>query len=236
MTVMLAVDGLAAAYGRIPVLRGVSLALAPGERLAVVGANGSGKTTLVRTLMGLLPASAGTIRLDGDDITDWPAHRRSRAGIAYVPQGRDLFPALSVRDNLRMGCRSDGEAAAAIERVVGLFPVIGNLLGRAGGALSGGEQQIVATARALCAGPRLLLLDEPSEGIQPSVVADLVRVLAGLQGPEAPAILLVEQNLTFAAEVAETALVMQRGSIARALPSSALAEPGMLRALLGGEA
>jgi branched-chain amino acid transport system ATP-binding protein len=233
---MLVVDGLGAAYGRIPVLRGVSLTLAPGERLAVVGANGSGKTTLVKALMGLLPASAGTLLLDGEDITRWPAHRRSRAGIAYVPQGRELFPALSVRDNLRMGCRSDGEAGAAIDRVVALFPVIGSLLGRAGGALSGGEQQIVATARALCASPRLLLLDEPSEGIQPSVVADLVGVLAGLRGPEAPAVLLVEQNLTFAADVAETALVMQRGTIARALPSSALAEPGMLRALLGGEA
>ncbi len=236
MTAMLQVEGLAAAYGRIPVLRGVSFALAQGERLAVVGANGSGKTTLVKTLMGLLPASAGSIRLDGEDITAWPAHRRSRAGIACVPQGRELFPGLSVRDNLRMGCRSDKDAGAAIDRVVALFPVIASLLGRAGGTLSGGEQQIVATARALCAAPRLLLLDEPSEGIQPSVVADLARVLAGLQGPGAPAILLVEQNLTFAADVAATALVMQRGKVARALPSSALAEPGMLRALLGGEA
>jgi ABC-type branched-subunit amino acid transport system ATPase component len=233
---MLTVEGLSAAYGRIPVLRGVSFALAPGERLTVVGANGSGKTTLVMALMGLLPASDGRIRLDDTDITHWPAHRRSRAGIAYVPQGRDLFPALSVRDNLRMGCRADDAVSAAIDRVVALFPVIGGLLDRAGGALSGGEQQIVATARALCAEPRLILLDEPSEGIQPSVVADLARVLTGLQGPEAPAILLVEQNLTFAADVAKKALVMQRGSVASAVPSSALAEPGMLRALLGGEA
>ena len=233
---MLTVDGLGTAYGRIPVLRGVSLALAPGEHLAVAGANGSGKTTLVKTLMGLLPASAGTILFDGEDITKWPAHRRSRAGIAYVPQGRDLFPALSVRDNLRMGCRSGSEADAAIDRVIALFPMIGNLLGRAGGTLSGGEQQIVATARALCAAPRLLLLDEPSEGVQPSVVAELARVLIGLQGPEVPAILLVEQNLTFAAEVAESALVMHRGSIERALPSRALAKRGMLSALLGGKA
>ncbi len=233
---MLTVDGLGTAYGHIPVLRGVNLALAPGEHLAVAGANGSGKTTLVKTLMGLLPASAGTIMFDGEDITRWPAHRRSRAGIAYVPQGRDLFPALSVRDNLRMGCRSGSEGDAAIDRVIALFPMIGDLLGRAGGTLSGGEQQIVATARALCAAPRLLLLDEPSEGVQPSVVAELARVLIGLQGPEVPAILLVEQNLIFAAKVAESALVMHRGSIKRALPSCALAKPGMLRALLGGKA
>lgn len=132
----------------------------------------NGKTTLVKTLMGLLPASAGTILFDGEDITKWPAHRRSRAGIAYVPQGRDLFPALSVRDNLRMGCRSGSEGDAAIDRVIALFPMIGDLLGRASGTLSSDEQQIVATARAICATPRLLLLDEPSEGVQPSMVAE----------------------------------------------------------------
>ena len=230
---MLEVEGLAAGYGRIPVLEGLSLSLGRGERLAVVGANGSGKTTLVKALMGLLPASAGSIRFAGHDITRWPAHRRARLGIAIVPQGRELFPALSLRVNLRMGCLA-GDEDEALARVLALFPVLEGLLARRGDSLSGGEQQIAALARALCATPRLLLLDEPSEGLQPSLVADIARILDGLRGEDAPAILLIEQNLAFAATVAARALVMRGGTIVRALSSDALAAPEMLAELLGG--
>lgn len=230
---MLEVEGLAAGYGRIPVLAGISFSLGPGERLAVVGANGSGKTTLVKALMGLLPAGAGRIGFAGHDITRWPPHRRHRLGIGYVPQGRELFPALSLRDNLRMGCLGTDEDEA-LARVLALFPVLEGLLARRGDALSGGEQQIAALARALCASPRLLLLDEPSEGLQPSLVADIARILDGLRGDDAPAVLLIEQNLAFAATVATRALVMRGGTIVRALSPQDLAAPEMLAELLGG--
>ena len=199
----------------------------------MVGANGSGKTTLVKALMGLLPATAGTIRFAGHDITGWPAHRRHRLGFGYVPQGRELFPALSLRDNLRMGCLA-GDEDRALARVLALFPVLDGLLAQRGDSLSGGEQQIAALARALCASPRLLLLDEPSEGLQPSLVADIARILDGLRGDDAPAILLIEQNLAFAATVATRALVMRGGTIVRSLSPAALAAPDMLAELLGG--
>jgi branched-chain amino acid transport system ATP-binding protein len=213
---MLAVEGLCAGYDRIPVLDGIDLVVGAGERVAIVGANGTGKTTLLKALMGLVPATAGRVRFAGTDITAAPAHRRARLGIGYVPQGRELFPALSVRDNLRMGCLARAvDEDRALERATELFPALGPLLDRAGGSLSGGEQQLVALARALCGAPPLLLLDEPSEGIQPSIVAEIGAVLAGLRGADAPALVLVEQNLDFVAALADRVLVMQRGRIVR---------------------
>jgi branched-chain amino acid transport system ATP-binding protein len=220
---MLAVEGLHAGYGRIPVLAGVDLAVGAGERVAIVGANGAGKTTLLKALIGLVPATAGKVRFAGADITAAPAHRRARLGIGYVPQGRELFGALSVRDNLRMGCIARAvEENHALERVSALFPALGPLLARAGASLSGGEQQLVALARALCGVPRLLLLDEPSEGLQPSLVAEIGAALAGLRGGDGPGLVLVEQNLNFVAALADRVLVMERGRIVReATPDAA---------------
>src|ERR1700689_1559001 len=160
---MLEVRELSAGYGRIPILGGVSFGVAPGEFVGVLGHNGMGKTTLLRALMGYIPATAGRVMLEGADITRAEPYRRARAGIGYVPQGREIFPSLSVRDNLRMGagaCLKD--EAAAIGSVLETFPRLKRLIDRPGGALSGGEQQLLAMARCLVGGPRLVLLDEPT--------------------------------------------------------------------------
>jgi branched-chain amino acid transport system ATP-binding protein len=171
LTLALEVDKLTAKYGRIPILNGVTFTARAGEVLGILGYNGMGKTTLMKVLIGLLPSSGGTIRFESRDITRETAFLRSRAGIGYVPQGREVFPRLSVRDNLRMGASALGaERDQVVRSVVAEFPILERLYDRMAGTLSGGEQQILAIARALCARPRLLLLDEPTEGIQPSII------------------------------------------------------------------
>ena len=176
---LLAVSDLHAGYGHVPVLRGVSLELREGEALGIIGHNGMGKTTLLKAIMGLLPATGGRIVIDGVDVTQWAAHERSRLGIGYVPQGRGILPGLTAQENLRLAWTPDsGETEeSAIERVVGLLPRLSRLLDRRGGTLSGGEQQILALARALVGSPWLLILDEPSEGIQPSIVEEISAIL-----------------------------------------------------------
>ena len=211
---MLEVNQLAAGYGRIPVLNSVDFAVRAGEVLGILGYNGMGKTTLMKALMRLLPSTGGTIRFEGTDITREPAFSRARRGIGYVPQGREVFSRLSVRDNLRMGASTAGAGRnGVVQGVLAEFPTLERLLDRVAGSLSGGEQQILAIARALCARPKLLLLDEPTEGIQPSTIDHIAETLGRLAAERNLTIILVEQNLEFIARLATRALIIQKGRI-----------------------
>jgi len=211
---MLAVSNLCAGYGRIPILNNMSFAVGAGEYVGVLGHNGMGKTTLLKTLMGFLPATAGEIRLDGTDISRRPPFLRARSGLGYVPQGRDIFPALSVRDNLRMGCAAAAvDEAKVLDATLAEFPRLQRLLDRVGGALSGGEQQLLALARCLCGGPRLILLDEPTEGIQPSIIEEIIETLSALKKRGTVALVLVEQNLEFIAAISDRVLIIQKGAL-----------------------
>ena len=222
--VVLDITDLHAGYGEVPVVRGVSLRLSEGEAIGIVGHNGMGKTTLLKTIMGLLPSSGGTIVVDGVDVTSWAAHERSRLGIAYVPQGRGILPGLSALENLRLAWTPDsGETEErAIDRVLGIFPRLNRLLERRGSALSGGEQQILALARALVPLPWLLLLDEPSEGIQPSIVQEIGELLASLREKHRLSMLIVEQNLELVLDVASRIVLVERGRILRELDAGSV--------------
>jgi urea transport system ATP-binding protein len=211
---VLEIRGLGAAYGESQVLWDVSLDVPPGSVVCLMGRNGVGKTTLLKTVMGLLPAREGRVAFDGSDITRRRPEERARAGIGYVPQGREIFPNLTVRENLRMG-QLGGPAAGGARRlgeVLALFPRLTSLLGRKGGVLSGGEQQQLALARALLADPRLLLLDEPTEGIQPSVILQIEDAILEIKR-RGIAILLVEQYLEFAWRLADSYAIMRKGTI-----------------------
>ena len=223
--VVLDITDLRAGYGEVPVLHGISFQLWEGEAIGIVGHNGMGKTTLLKTIMGLLPSSGGKIVVDGVDVTTWAAHERSRLGIAYVPQGRGILPGLTAHENLRLAWTADsGETEErAIERVLGIFPRLSRLLERRGGALSGGEQQILALARALVPVPWLILLDEPSEGIQPSIVQEIGELLASLREKHRLSMLIVEQNLELVLDVASRIVLGERGRITREL------DTGMVR-------
>jgi len=216
---LLALDGVGAAYGMSSVLDGIAMTVGAGEAVALLGRNGVGKTTLLRTIVGLHPASRGTITFDDDEIGAWPAFRRARIGIGYVPQGRGIFPQLTVQENLAVGSSAlDGRTpsvAADIGPLFDLFPALARLRDRKGGVLSGGEQQQLALARALIGKPKLLLLDEPTEGIQPSIVQEIGRALATVRRELGVALLLVEQHLDFAWSLAERYYVMQRGTVVR---------------------
>jgi len=206
------VEGLDQHYGSAQVLRGVGLAVEPGACLAVLGRNGAGKTTLLRCLTGLIPASRGRIALDGTELTRLSSDRRARSGLAYVPQGREIFSELTVAENLRVAARAHGlDRSGSVDEAVALFPALRGLWHRPGGNLSGGQQQQLAIARALATRPRALLLDEPTVGIQPSIVAAIETVIAGLKGRIT--VLLVEQYLDFALRVADTVVVLSRGSV-----------------------
>ena len=179
---MLEVSELAAGYGRIPILGGVSFGVARGEFIGILGHNGMGKTTLLRALMGYIPATGGRVVFEDADITRAEPYRRARAGMGYVPQGREIFPGLSVRDNLRMGAVGrPKDEDAAIGSALETFPRLKPLIDRPGGALSGGEQQLLALARCLAGDPKLILLDEPTEGIQPSIIDEIAETLLGLR-------------------------------------------------------
>jgi urea transport system ATP-binding protein len=209
---MLQIDSLRTSYGDAPVLHGVQLEVKAGETIALMGRNGVGKTTLLRTIMGQLPVREGRIRLDGQDVSRWPSDRRAVAGLGYVPQGRDIFPYLTVQENLRVGIR--GKAGpGAYDEVLGHFPALAAMLDKKGGVLSGGEQQQLAIARVLLAKPKVLLLDEPTEGIQPSVVKQIGGVLATLKAQRTMSILLIEQYLDFALKLADAFYVMEKGAI-----------------------
>lgn len=220
---MLRVSGLRAGYGRIEVLAGIDLALGRGEIVAVVGRNGAGKTTLLRTIVGLTPAWAGTIEFDGTDLTRRPVHERARRGLAYVPQGRQIFPRLSVRDNLRAAAfAAERDPKEGIAAVLAEFPLLAPKLRDRGASLSGGQQQILALARAMITRPSVLLLDEPTEGIQPSLVEAILAKVREINQTNGVAILLVEQNLEFVATLAARAHVMVRGRFALELPPAEL--------------
>ncbi len=225
---MLEVQGLCAGYGAIPVLRDITLAIQPGESVGILGHNGMGKTTLLRTLIGALKATAGTVALNGSDVTRAAPHARARLGMAYVPQGREIFPALSVTDNLRMGLAKTGAlgrgGTEGIDQLLADFPRLKPLLDRAGGSLSGGEQQLLALARALAGRPSLLLLDEPTEGIQPSIIEEIAETLATLRDRMQLTIVLVEQNLEFIAAVSQRVLVIKRGQLGGEIPREHLGD------------
>ena len=211
---MLNVDGLRTGYGRIPILNGVSFAVSEGEFIGILGHNGMGKTTLLKALMGFLPATGGSVRFDGNDVTAAEPYHRARLGFGYVPQGREIFPGLTVYDNLRMGCtKQAGAEQDSIGSVLEAFPRLKPLLDRQGGALSGGEQQLLAIARCLCGKPRLVLLDEPTEGIQPSIIDEIVETLQRLRDNSGLTLILVEQNLDFIAALSHRILIIQKGAI-----------------------
>jgi len=233
---VLQVTDLRAGYGSTPVLTGVNLQVAEGEVVALMGRNGMGKTTLLRTLMGLLPARGGTILWNGDrEISKLPTHVRARLGLGYVPQGRDIFPGLTVHENLRLGgmaARQDG--TRRLQEVLKLFPMLSEKLSARGASLSGGQQQLVALARALVSAPKVLLLDEPSEGIQPSILEQIVERIRTINRQEGVAVLLVEQNLQFAAALAERAYIMNKGVVVRELPMARIVDdPEIQREYMG---
>jgi len=210
---MLQLLGINQYYGGSHILRGVGFEARVGEVTVVLGRNGVGKTTLLKSLMGVVPVKTGTILLDGADITAATPYERVRQGVGYVPQGREIFARLTVEENLRMGMASQANGASVPGELFELFPVLKQMLQRRGGDLSGGQQQQLAIARALAAGPKLLLLDEPTEGIQPSIIKDIGRVIRMLAGRKTMAIVLVEQYYDFAAELADHYLVMERGEV-----------------------
>ncbi len=214
---ILKVDGLNQYYGGSHILRNVSFEARLGEVTVILGRNGVGKTTLLKSLMGVVPVKAGTVVLAGHDITRAPSYERVKRGVGYVPQGREIFGRLTVDENLRMGLATKPGSAEVPPQLFELFPVLRQMIGRRGGDLSGGQQQQLAIARALAAGPQVLMLDEPTEGIQPSIIKDIGRALRmladrGMNGSPL-AIVLVEQYYDFAAELADQYLVMERGEI-----------------------
>ena len=210
---MLTVTHLNQYYGGSHILRDLSFEVPMGKVTTLLGRNGVGKTTLLKTLMGLVPAATGNIQLGGQDITRAASYNRVRAGIGYVPQGREIFPRLTVEENLLMGLATRPGSAKIPERIFEMFPVLAKMMHRRGGDLSGGQQQQLAIARALAPGPKLLILDEPTEGIQPSIIKDIGRVIRMLADRGDMAIVLVEQFYDFAAELADQYLVMERGEI-----------------------
>lgn len=229
---MLQVDNIDLFYGASQALRGVSLTARAGQVTCVLGRNGVGKTSLLRAIIGHQAIQGGSIRWDGHDISKTPSHARARAGIAYVPQGREIFPFLSVDENLRSGFAAlpRGERRLPPETFK-LFPVLKDMLGRRGGDLSGGQQQQLAIARALAMQPRLLVLDEPTEGIQPSIIKDIQRIIALLRDRGDMAIVLVEQYFEFARDLADSYIVMDRGEVVLSGEQSGMVEKDVRRYL-----
>lgn len=214
---MLSLTNVSAAYGKSRVLETINLSVAPGESVSLLGRNGVGKTTLLRTIVGHHPVASGSIAFLGEDVTRQPAYRRVRRGIGYVPQGRGIFPHLTVDENLRLGAAASRKLkrnGTIPSYIFELFPVLRQVGQRKGGVLSGGEQQQLAIARALVSQPRLLILDEPTEGIQPSIVQQIEESLREIRTRLKVAILLVEQYLDFAWSIADRFYVMRRGQIA----------------------
>ena len=216
---MLDIQHLHAGYGSIPVLHGVDLQIAAGEAVGILGHNGMGKTTLLRSIMGVLLPSSGSVHFKGQDVTRMLPHQRALVGMAYVPQGRDIFPTLSVLDNLRMGWVKRGRASSDdIDQLLNDFPRLKPLLDRMGGSL------LLALARALAGDPAMLLLDEPTEGIQPSIIEEIADTLTSLRKQRALTIVLVEQNLDFIASLSERVLVIKRGQITGEIPREHLSD------------
>ncbi|NDP48063.1 MAG: urea ABC transporter ATP-binding subunit UrtE [Sulfuriferula multivorans] len=210
---MLTVENLNQYYGGSHILRDLSFEAPTGQVTCLLGRNGVGKTTLLKCLMGLVPSKTGTITFDGKNITPAASHARVKAGIGYVPQGREIFSRLTVEENLRMGLATKPGGTPIPERIFEMFPVLREMMKRRGGDLSGGQQQQLAIGRALAFGPKLLILDEPTEGIQPSIIKDIERAIRVLAEEGSMAILLVEQYYDFARSLADQYLLMERGVI-----------------------
>ena len=232
---VLAVSGLRSGYGRIPILAGVDLAAADGEVVGILGHNGMGKTTLLRTLMGYLPATAGRVEFAGQDITRLSPTARARLGLGYVPQGREIFATLTVADNLRMGCLQQADPQRTIAAILEDFPRLTRLLDRLGGALSGGEQQLLALARCLCTAPKLILLDEPTEGIQPSIIEEMIDTLRSVRERRRVTMVLVEQNLNFISSLSDRILILQKGEVTREVPPEIVRDRAMMDEFVGME-
>ena len=231
---LLEVKNLRAGYGRVPVLHGVDLSVEAGEILGVLGHNGMGKSTLLKTLMGIVPSTGGDMRYDGNDLARMRSSERAQFGIGYVPQGRGIFPNLTVRDNLRMGVAAhEMNEDDAIEQVLRDFPRLERLLERDGGALSGGEQQLLALARCLISQPDLILLDEPTEGIQPSIIDEIIDLLKSLNKRTGLSIVLVEQSLDFITALSDRVLLIQKGAIIGEISGSEASDPALIEEFTG---
>jgi urea transport system ATP-binding protein len=212
---MFEVKGLSAAYGQSEVLHGIDLSVQPGEIVAMVGRNGMGKSTLMKSLIGVMPAKSGQIVIDGTDVTSLPSHQRVSRGLAYVPQGRQIFGTMTVRENIETGRVVTGKTDIPDE-IYALFPILWEFDKRRGGNLSGGQQQQLAIARALASDPKILLLDEPTEGIQPSIIKDIAKVLKEIRKLRNICIVVCEQVLSFILDVADRILVMENGRVVHA--------------------
>ena len=233
---MLEVQAVESAYGRIRALKGVSLQVRAGEIVTLVGGNGAGKTTLLRCLSGVQPASAGRVLFEGEDITRWTPHRRVAAGVAHSPEGRQVFAPLSVEDNLRLGAwrRARAETTRGIERVFAMFPALAQKRALPAGGLSGGQQQMLAIGRALMSQPRLLLLDEPSMGLAPLLVDQIMDAVVALRRDAGVTLLLVEQNAIAALSIADRGYVIETGRIGHAgTGAELLHDPAVREAYLG---
>ena len=233
MSAMLQVHAIQQYYGSSHTLRNVSLSVQQGECLALLGRNGVGKTTLLKCLMGIQSVASGTVALDGRDITSLAPHARAALGMAYVPQGREIFARLTVEENLLMGMATKPAARARQikQEIFDLFPVLKTMLGRRGGDLSGGQQQQLAIARALLAEPKLIIFDEPTEGIQPSIIKDIGRVIRMLRDRGDMAIVLCEQYFDFAHELADRFMVLSRGEVVASGDQSEMNSPEVRRFL-----
>jgi urea ABC transporter ATP-binding protein UrtE len=233
MTALLEISGVECGYAGGKVLNGVSMTVERGEIVALIGRNGVGKTTLMRALIGLVPLMAGSIALNGEEIGGSRPYSRARHGVGYVPQGREVFPALTVRENLQVGAQSNrARFTGMLDKVVGYFPVLGARFQQKAGTLSGGEQQQLAIARALIGSPKILLLDEPSEGIQPSIVDLIGETLTRIADETGIGVLLVEQNMGMVESVATRCCVMDKGRIVSALDRTQLADEELIRQYL----
>jgi branched-chain amino acid transport system ATP-binding protein len=233
---MLAVDDIHTYYGESYILQGISLAVERGRVVAVLGRNGVGKTTLIRSIIAFTSPRRGRVLFDGEDVTRWPSYRIGQAGMGLVPQGRRIFPSLSVRENLEIAARAafeDAKSPWTIDSALALFPALRDRLRNGAGTLSGGEQQMLAVARALVGNPRLVLMDEPTEGLSPQIVSELKQLVQTLRD-SGLAILLVEQNIEFALDIADSVSVMDKGKIVwHGLPQDLAADEGIQKTYLG---
>jgi branched-chain amino acid transport system ATP-binding protein len=226
--VSLAVTNLVSGYGAIEVLHDVTVTIEPGNAVAIVGANGAGKTTFLRTISGLLPVRQGAITLDGKPLAGLKPHQIARLGVAHVPEGRQIYQHLTVRENLFLGSAKKAGRAELLERQLEVFTVLRDKLDHPGSQLSGGQQQMLAIARALMSEPRLILLDEPTLGLSPKLTDDLCELLTRVRAEYRATFVLVEQNIALAAKLTDHAILMQRGEIIRSESSAALAEDSSL--------
>jgi urea transport system ATP-binding protein len=227
---MFEVRNLSVAYGQSQVLHGIDLTVRPGEIVAVVGRNGMGKSTLMKSLIGAMPSKAGKVVVDGMDVTAMPSHKRVAKGLAYVPQGRQIFGTLTVKENIETGLVVTGKSQVPPE-IYSLFPILKEFEKRRGGNLSGGQQQQLAIARALASNPKVLLLDEPTEGIQPSIIKDIARLLKEIRTLRNLCIVVCEQVLSFVLEIADRIVVMENGRVVRAEHRSRVDEAEITRFL-----